>query len=219
MAWKMRNPLRDILTDNEQKVLLGFCLLCGVGMALMLFGWSPVHASQKVSSPDSLFAAVRTDFVHKIDIRIADKDELMKLSGIGAKRADDIIDFRNRKQFDSVYELLEIKGIGEKTLNSMLPNLLLFGADTTVVNHTDHATSAKDKPSTTKVVVDKNAMVNLNTASLDELMSLEGVGKVKANAILEYRNSNGAFQSIDDFTKVKGIGEKTLEKNRHRLRI
>ncbi|MDZ4122250.1 MAG: helix-hairpin-helix domain-containing protein [Candidatus Cloacimonadaceae bacterium] len=54
---------------------------------------------------------------------------------------------------------------------------------------------------------------------MEELMSLEGVGAKKAAEIIEYRKTNGPFTSIEDFTKVKGIGIKTLEKNRERLRV
>ena len=46
-----------------------------------------------------------------------------------------------------------------------------------------------------------NTKVNLNTASVSELMSVPGVGQAKANAIVEYRNQQGAFQEIDDLKK------------------
>ncbi|WP_047428572.1 helix-hairpin-helix domain-containing protein [Staphylococcus schweitzeri] len=57
-----------------------------------------------------------------------------------------------------------------------------------------------------------NVKVNLNTASASELMSVPGVGQTKANAIIEYRNQQGAFQDIEELKKVKGFGSKTFEK-------
>ena len=56
--------------------------------------------------------------------------------------------------------------------------------------------------------------VNINTASKRELEALPGIGEVLAQRILDYRKANGSFQSVDELVKVKGIGEKTLEKLR-----
>ncbi len=50
------------------------------------------------------------------------------------------------------------------------------------------------------------AAVNLNTATQAELESLQGIGPAKAKAIIEYREKNGAFTSVDDLTKVAGVG-------------
>lgn len=56
--------------------------------------------------------------------------------------------------------------------------------------------------------------VNLNTATKEELMTISGIGEKKAEDILHYREQNGSFQSVDDLTKVTGIGAKILEKLR-----
>jgi competence protein ComEA len=55
------------------------------------------------------------------------------------------------------------------------------------------------------------AVVNINTATVDELKELKGVGEVKAEKIVEYRKENGDFKSVDELTNVKGIGKGTLE--------
>lgn len=54
------------------------------------------------------------------------------------------------------------------------------------------------------------AAVNINTATVEELQSLKGIGKSKAQAIVSYRNEQN-FTSIDDIKKVKGIGSKLFE--------
>lgn len=64
------------------------------------------------------------------------------------------------------------------------------------------------------------ATVDINTAdarALDRV--LIGVGPAKAEAIVEYRAKNGPFRSAEDLVKVRGIGPKTVEKNRARIRV
>lgn len=62
--------------------------------------------------------------------------------------------------------------------------------------------------------------VNINTASAQELaQSLSGVGMAKAQAIVDYREMNGPFQSVQDLVKVTGIGLGIYERNEMILRI
>jgi competence protein ComEA len=55
-----------------------------------------------------------------------------------------------------------------------------------------------------------DALVNLNSATLEQLDSLPGVGPVTAQKILAWRTAHGAFTAIDELLEVDGIGEKTL---------
>lgn len=55
------------------------------------------------------------------------------------------------------------------------------------------------------------AGVNINTAGVEELETLPGIGKSKAEAIVKYREENGRFKSAEDLKQVKGIGEKVYE--------
>ena len=64
-----------------------------------------------------------------------------------------------------------------------------------------------------------SVMVNINTATEGELTVLDGIGSSKAQAIILYRQAFGKFASVDELTRVKGIGEKTLENNRQRLTV
>ena len=56
--------------------------------------------------------------------------------------------------------------------------------------------------------------VNVNTATKEQLEALDGIGPVKAQAIIDYRTKNGRFKSIDDLKNVAGIGDATLQKIR-----
>lgn len=64
-----------------------------------------------------------------------------------------------------------------------------------------------------------SGVVNINTAGVDELIKLNGIGETKAQAIIDYRNENGAFSSIDEITNVKGIGEKIFEKIKDNITV
>ena len=61
------------------------------------------------------------------------------------------------------------------------------------------------------------AVVNMNSASQKDFASLKGVGAKKAKDIVSYRTKVKCFKSIDELAKVKGIGKKTVEKNRKNL--
>lgn len=63
------------------------------------------------------------------------------------------------------------------------------------------------------------AAVNLNTASVDELDAVKGIGPSKAKAIVDYRTKNGPFKSVDDLKGVKGFGEKSVAKLRPELTV
>ena len=62
------------------------------------------------------------------------------------------------------------------------------------------------------------ATVDINSASVDELSSLKGVGASKAKAIIKHRSRN-CFKNIDELSNVKGIGVKTIEKNKDNLSV
>lgn len=70
-----------------------------------------------------------------------------------------------------------------------------------------------------KGVSEHDALININTCDVSMLTTLNGIGEVKANAIIAYRQQNGAFTSIEQITNVKGIGEATYEKIKDRITV
>jgi competence protein ComEA len=63
------------------------------------------------------------------------------------------------------------------------------------------------------------AAVNINTATQADLEAVKGLGETKAKAIISYRESNGAFKSLDDLDKVKGFGKASIDKLRSELTV
>ena len=62
-------------------------------------------------------------------------------------------------------------------------------------------------------------VININTANLEQLMKISGVGKTKAEAIISYREKNGDFKKKEDITKVRGIGKATFEKIKDKIEV
>jgi competence protein ComEA len=66
---------------------------------------------------------------------------------------------------------------------------------------------------------EENAKVNINTATAEELSTLEGIGEMKAESIIEFRDNNGHFTKIEDLKNVKGIGDKIFEKIKDQVTV
>lgn len=64
-----------------------------------------------------------------------------------------------------------------------------------------------------------NKKISLNTATLEELMTLSGIGEEKAKLIIEYRNTNGKFNNIEELLNIKGIGQAIFDKIKDNITI
>lgn len=64
-----------------------------------------------------------------------------------------------------------------------------------------------------------NGKVNINTADATQLETIPGIGPSKSAAIIDYRETNGPFKTIDDIKSISGIGEKTFEKLKEKITI
>lgn len=105
-------------------------------------------------------------------------------------------------------------------LNKMLAALTLA----TILLLNSSLSLAKDVNDTNAVSeqsipVTQQQMVNLNKSTYEQLATLKGVGHTKAQAIIAYREQFGDFKSIDELSKVSGIGEKIVDMNRARLSL
>ncbi|HPE68780.1 MAG TPA: helix-hairpin-helix domain-containing protein [Thermotogota bacterium] len=175
-----------------EKLLLGcvgifFCLGLVLGFRPVA---TPAFASEQELEQNRM-AAEPVSF--PLDLNTASENELMLLKGIGQTRAHDIVRFRQQNgPFCSVEALLDVPGIGPTILSQVREFLEVPGG-------------VPFSPS------NKTLEINVNLDSAEDLQQLPGIGAVKAQAIVEYREAFGAFLSPEDLLNVSGIGEKTLE--------
>ena len=85
------------------------------------------------------------------------------------------------------------------------------------VEEEQEETITNNSKGSTNVVKDNK--ISINTASVNELITINGIGKAKAEEIVSYRNKNGLFKDIKDITKVSGIGNATYEKIKDYIKI
>jgi len=69
------------------------------------------------------------------------------------------------------------------------------------------------------VMLFANESVNINTADKEMLMSINGIGEKRAEAIINYREENGKFKSLQELTEIKGIGPSLIDKNKGVLTV
>ncbi len=96
--------------------------------------------------------------------------------------------------------------------------MVLVGVLAFMVSSPVHAKS-KGAKAATKAAAEVSSPLNINTASAKDLQLLPGIGPKIAQRIVDYRAKNGPFSSVDDLKKVKGIGDKKLEKIRPFLKV
>lgn len=233
----MRFRLKDYLTERERGGLFLFCALVFGGLLAGQFIGPAVSGRGETMPAERLATVAAQDTPLQVDIRTAGAQDLELLPGIGPKRAQDIIAYRQQHGFASPRDLLEVKGIGDKTLAKMLPSIVPFGAaggslpltglasdgSTPLASGLLSAPEDAPEPVPAKApAIPKTALtnvVNLNTAGAEELCTLPGIGPAKAQAILDFRAQHGPFAAVDDLLQVKGIGPKTLDKLRARLSV
>jgi competence protein ComEA len=103
-----------------------------------------------------------------------------------------------------------------KTLSVFILSLNVAGV--ALASHDSLPT--KDLVVTQSVVkTTKNNILNINFADAKSFATLKGVSKKKAAAIISYRHANGNFKSVDELSKVKGMNQKVIDKNRARLTV
>jgi competence protein ComEA len=145
----------------------------------------------------------------KLDPNRASAVQLDRLPGVGPSLAQAIVDHREREgPFSQPADLLAVRGLGKVSL-ARVESLLDFST----------GPPRALRRSRTGPRVPGETRVPINSAEVDDLVLLPGIGPVIAQRILDRRRDGGPFSAVEDLLDVPGIGPRTLERIRARVRV
>lgn len=151
----------------------------------------------------------------------------MKKSNDSPIKEDDkiskvMVDIKGQVKNPGVYE-----STNDKRVKDIISEAggLLSEADTSSINLSQKLKDQmviivnKKGEKSTNIPQNKKDVVNINSATIEELQKISGIGKSKAQAIIDYRDNKGEFKTKDDLMKVKGIGKGIFEKIKDKIEV
>lgn len=118
-----------------------------------------------------------------------------------------------------IYQLVEAAGGMSEDADGQSVNLAEIVSDGQMVRIPSHAETEDRPEENVSTGISTDGKVNINTASVDQLMTLNGIGQTKAEQIITYREENGAFPDTESIMQVSGIGKGTYEKIKNSITV
>ena len=154
----------------------------------------------------------------RFDLNRAERSDFEQIPGVGPKLAQAIVEHRGEKgHFRSLDQLHDVKGVGPATFDKVRPFLRVDPVPTASSELDPIPVLERKKPepapvrsSNSRKLQPGDSPINVNIASLEQLLQLPDVGAVTAQSIIAAR----PIKSLSDLDRVKGIGTKRLEKLR-----
>jgi len=211
--------MNKYLTPDERNIIIFIVVFLVIGLVVLNVKniSSVLDADSTSTVQDSIKKVVeKSHEPMMININAADIETLAELPGIGPAKAQAIFEYRTQQEsLSSLIEMTNIKGIGKKTLAKLLPYLEMIGDSAEV-----YAFVAEESPTTdTLLTAGVTEKININSASIEQLQNLKGIGQKKAQAIIDYRNEQGSFETIEEIMNVKGIGQGIFDKIKNSIEV
>ena len=135
-----------------------------------------------------------------------------------------VVEIKGEVYYPGVYEFEKDEVVVQDVIN--MAGGLTKKADTSFINlaevvenHSSITIGTYDTVSYVLKENETNQKVNINTCTIDELITLDGIGETKAKNIISYRKNNGFFSSIEDIKNVEGIGESLYQKIKDHITV
>lgn len=208
---------------NKEKIIGSVAIIC-ISIIFIIAGYVMSNSKEEFNSTDYKDIFVETE---KISVK-KNAEDINAVSPNSVESGKVKVDIKGAVKKPGVYEiengsrivdLIEVAGgvTPEADLSSTNLSIKLQDQNCVVIpKKGDLEGNQNFQGNITNFTIasseSKTSIINLNTANREELKTLVGIGDAKADAIIKYREQNGGFRSVEELTKVDGIGEKTLSK-------
>lgn len=216
------DKIKDFYSDYRDYILFSFCLLIFILSSLFFYYYFKssissledrikdrpiVEVNKEVSTVEKYAVNIKGE-VKKPGVYFLDKGkrviDVVNKAGGFTKKADSFVNNLSKKITDEmviiIYSKQEVKDFKKtKEQEKQVIDKCIQKDETSLKNNA----CIEENPNKN---IDQNSKININTASLEELMTLPGIGESKAKSIIKYRD-NTPFKTIDDLKNIQGIGD------------
>ena len=192
-------------------VLAFFCSVVVIGIGLYYFNYNKTEDYNNIS-----FSNHKSDRIDNEEKNDDKQDEKIFVDVKGAVKNPGVFETTKDKR---IKDLIDVAGGLLDDADTSTLNLSQKVKDQMVIYVLKHGEKPKQMSEIGTTSSSSGDVININTANKEQLMKISGVGKTKAEAIIEHREKNGDFKKKEDITKVRGIGKATFEKIKDKIEV
>lgn len=239
------DEFKDILEEKDfkyyfekYKIIILIIVLIVISLALLIFKLNKKEVKNnnkiltqtkeiKTEKKEEKVKTVKVDikgevlnpYVYELAINSRIIDVINKAGGLKEEADTTYINLSKKIKDEMVIIIYSKKEIEEYKKDKEQPKYIYIEKDCECPDEMNEACIVKKTEDKEEINTETNALISLNKAKLDELQTLPGIGKSKAENIIKYREENGSFKTIEDLKNVTGIGDSIFEKIKDQITI